>query len=419
MKVAPRQLIQCQQLTRCQLFARRTVHVLLGGMLAAAFGLLAYSFATSVTASRSAYNAESMVGLGILAALVVAVGVTVALSPPVRPLEVAAARHLLGLDLPEVQAPKSWSSRRRGAVWLALNVIVGGIALLALLVFVPIGVGLGLYPFGSSTTLAIPGIPSAHVDGGIEAWWVAALSPVPIAVAIGITAIATVLLRRAGPSLLGPTDADRLALAEHRELALARGNRLAREIHDSVGHALTAIGIQAEAGERVLDRNPEFTRSALASIRKSSVDALDELDHVLGLLRGETAGTARRPLFDDLTAMVQRVAPDAHFTHDAANTAVNHHAAADAFRIAQEAMTNAVKHGRSPITLHVSVGNSIDIVCRNALTGVVDSRRRGRGLDGMRERALVAGGTVDVDHDEGSWTVHAALPATGDSGKST
>lgn len=394
-----------------------SLHVLLGGMLAASFALLAFSFFASFEQARADGGGTSLWGLTFLGILVVIVVTTITTTPPVRPLEVAAARYLLVLDLPEIQAPRSWSSRWRGALWLALNVLVGGIVLLALLVLVPIGVGLALFPFGSTSALDIPTLPTVQVHSGLEAWWVAALSPVPIVVAVVLTAFATVALRRTAPSLLGPTDADRLVSAGLRELKLAQDNQLARDIHDSVGHALTAIGIQAEAGARVLDHNPDFARSALTAIQHSSATALAELDNVLGLLRGQPAVEPNRRLFEDVHAMLEHVAPDAHFTHDGGIVHVSPDIAANAFRIAQEAITNAVKYGTAPISLHISAHETIEIVCRNALPAIATRPEQaresagGRGLAGMTERALLSGGTVEIIHDKDSWTVQAVLPA--------
>ncbi|OLB76745.1 MAG: hypothetical protein AUI14_17840 [Actinobacteria bacterium 13_2_20CM_2_71_6] len=94
-------------------------------------------------------------------------------------------------------------------------------------------------------------------------------------------------LARLAPVLLGPSPADRLAALERRNAKLAERNRLARELHDSVGHALSIVTVQATAADRVLDRDPEFARQALGAIAATARDALADLDHVLGLLREE------------------------------------------------------------------------------------------------------------------------------------
>ena len=95
------------------------------------------------------------------------------------------------------------------------------------------------------------------------------------------------------PVLLGPSPADRIAALEARERRLAERNRLARELHDSVGHALTATTLQAGAARAVFDSDPEFARRALAAIEEVGRTAMDDLDHVLGVLRD--AGDTDRP----------------------------------------------------------------------------------------------------------------------------
>ncbi|MYT23650.1 histidine kinase, partial [Streptomyces sp. SID7760] len=81
------------------------------------------------------------------------------------------------------------------------------------------------------------------------------------------------------------TAADRLAAAEERAADLAVRNRLARELHDAVGHALGAVTLQAAAARRVLDHDPGFVREALAAIEETTRRTVGELDAVLGLLR--------------------------------------------------------------------------------------------------------------------------------------
>ncbi len=103
------------------------------------------------------------------------------------------------------------------------------------------------------------------------------------------------LLARWAPELLGPTPADRLAAAEQRAADLAVRNRLARELHDAVGHALSAVTLQASAARRVLDHDPEFVREALAAIEDTTRRTVGELDAVLGVLREAGDARWRRP----------------------------------------------------------------------------------------------------------------------------
>ncbi|XGU19793.1 histidine kinase [Rhodococcus sp. 3Y1] len=82
------------------------------------------------------------------------------------------------------------------------------------------------------------------------------------------------LLRWLAPRLLGPSTAERLALAEERELQLAERNRVAHELHDSIGHTLTAATIQAAVAGEVLASDPAAARAAMRSIEESTRAAL-------------------------------------------------------------------------------------------------------------------------------------------------
>ncbi len=87
-------------------------------------------------------------------------------------------------------------------------------------------------------------------------------------------------LARWAPAMLGPSPEERIAAAEARA-DLALRNRLARELHDSIGHALSAVSLQATAARRVLERDPHFAREALAAIEDTTRRTLAELDTVL------------------------------------------------------------------------------------------------------------------------------------------
>jgi signal transduction histidine kinase len=93
-----------------------------------------------------------------------------------------------------------------------------------------------------------------------------ALSVAMVAMAAG----AGELLARLAPVLLGPTPSERLAAAQEHARTLAQRNRLARELHDSVGHALSVVTLQAAAAGRGLDRDPATARAAMAAIEQSA-----------------------------------------------------------------------------------------------------------------------------------------------------
>ena len=172
------------------------------------------------------------------------------------------------------------------------------------------------------------------------------------------------LLARWAPELLGPTPEDRLAAAEARAADLAVRNRLARELHDSVGHALSAVTLQASAARRVLDSDPEFVREALAAIEDTTRRTVGELDAVLGVLRdadspGGAPGLRRLAsapapaptLAADLDGLLRRtragglrVAAAVEADPEALPPLVSR----EAYRIVQEALSNALRARRCP-----------------------------------------------------------------------
>jgi signal transduction histidine kinase len=96
------------------------------------------------------------------------------------------------------------------------------------------------------------------------------------------------LLAQLGPALLGPSYAERLERLE-ADTARANGrNRLAREIHDSIGHVLSLVTVQASAARKVIGRDPAFAEKALETIETTSRRAVADLDRLLGLLGQET-----------------------------------------------------------------------------------------------------------------------------------
>lgn len=202
--------------------------------------------------------------------------------------------------------------------------------------------------------------------------------------------------------------------------------RLAREIHDVVGHSLSMISLQSGVALRVLDNDPAQVKASLEAIRGASKDALAELRHTLGVFRGDAgafeaddAPRAPTPTIPAIAALVDDVrAGGVAVTLSPLPDAVGIGAAeqAAAYRIVQEALTNAVRHAagepvsvgirRDPSTLVITVVNSL---AAGAATPVIE----GGGLRGMRERVVALGGTLEVERRPASFVVTAALPRTG------
>jgi signal transduction histidine kinase len=231
----------------------------------------------------------------------------------------------------------------------------------------------------------------------------------------------------AAPAFLGPTLGDRLQVAESRLAAEAEHTRLARELHDGIGHALTIIGLQATAAREGTGRTPD---EALALVETTAREAVAELDAVLGLLRDgareQGGATAPEP---DLTRLERLL--DAH-RQTGLEVVAQLPSAAElsgapdlvsrtAYRIAAEGLSNARRHGargavsvvvvQEPSRLTVEVSSPLpDRRLRPRSTG-----RRGRGLDGVRERARLFGGTVEAGPtlDARQWVLRTILPTGG------
>ncbi|MEO3792396.1 histidine kinase [Nonomuraea sp. B10E15] len=355
--------------------------------------------------------------IGVFVAVLPVVAAT-GLFLPVRALEVNAAQGLLGahVETPPRQAGRSWQERRRTAAWFTLHLAVGGVVS---------GCTLAIVPFTAFTLLLpVVGNPTpvfgAVVTPGWNAvsWALGGLAT--LAALVAVAAGAGALLARLAPVLLGPTPAERLAAAEEQARTLAERNRLARELHDSVGHALSVVTLQAAAAGRVLDRDPRTARTALAAIEQSARAALDDLDHVLGVLRdGDHSGARdgrgvpdRRPqaTLADLGDLV--AASGAQVRQDVGDlSGVPAVVSREGYRILQEALTNAIKHGRGPVLLSAGVRDGeLRLEVTNAAGGDGPRPSGGRGVAGMRERARLLDGDLHAGPTQTGWTVSARLP---------
>ena len=195
--------------------------------------------------------------------------------------------------------------------------------------------------------------------------------------------------------------------------------RIAQELHDVVAHSLGVIAVQAGVGMHVIDTDPAEARRSLEHISRTSRASLAEIRRMLGLVRsGEAAATyAPTPGLADLPTLADEVAGaglpvDLAVAADAADVPPGVELAA--YRIVQEALTNALRHAhanRATVRLDVANG-SLHVVVTNDGRGDSGGRGRGgHGLVGMRERVAVYGGTLEVGPDPaGGFRVDATLP---------
>ncbi len=199
--------------------------------------------------------------------------------------------------------------------------------------------------------------------------------------------------------------------------------RIAREVHDLVGHSLSVISMQASVALHVVDRRPEQASVALAAIRDSSRSALEELRGTLAVFRGgaEVAGRGPLPGLGRVEALVGELRGAGRQVEVVwEGEAVRVPAAVDhaAFRIVQEALTNVVRHGGEGASARVRVvygAQEVQVWVVDEGVGVVGAVREGSGIAGMRERAGAVGGSVTVGAGEGGgFVVGASLPLGGE-----
>ncbi|WP_394328590.1 sensor histidine kinase [Nocardiopsis dassonvillei] len=199
--------------------------------------------------------------------------------------------------------------------------------------------------------------------------------------------------------------------------------RIAREVHDLVGHSLSVISMQASVALHVVDRRPEQASVALAAIRDSSRSALEELRGTLAVFRGgaEVAGRGPLPGLGRVEALVGELRGAGRRVEVVwEGEAVRVPAAVDhaAFRIVQEALTNVVRHGGEGASARVRVvygEQEVRVWVVDEGVGVVGPVREGSGIAGMRERARAVGGSVRVGPGEGGgFVVGASLPLGGE-----
>jgi signal transduction histidine kinase len=207
--------------------------------------------------------------------------------------------------------------------------------------------------------------------------------------------------------------------AEAEAAIVEERSRIARELHDVVAHAISVIVLQARGGRKVLDEEPAEARQALDAIERTASQALGEMRRLLGLLResDEELALAPQPTLarlDDLVTRVREAGLPVELTIEGEPGDLPPGVDLSAYRIVQEALTNALKHA-GPATAHVTVrygDGELDLeVADDGAGGTSNGGAKGHGLTGIRERVAVFGGDVEAGlRPEGGYAVRARLP---------
>lgn len=373
--------------------ATRTVFVLIGSALALALALLDVTLIVlMVQEDVLATWAEVVVAALLVLVPLVALG----LLPAMRTVQAAAAASLLGAEVATTTGPGlTLEQRTRTLAWFMAHIVSGALVVAGVL--------------GSlATEDALLAVPAA----------------------VGTLALAAVLgagLARLAPLLLGPSYAERLAALEHDLDRAVERQRLAREIHDSVGHALSLITVQAGAAQRTMPENPGFTVTALAAIESAARGAAADLDHVLGLLRedGNPSPTQVADLGDleDLVRATRVAGLSVQHRIEGELHGLPSEVSRAGYRLVQESLTNALRYSadgsanltvvRTPRELRVEVDNLL------APQRPATRLREGRGLRGLSERVRALGGTFQSAATDDRWRLTAAIPLPAPTGRTT
>jgi signal transduction histidine kinase len=207
--------------------------------------------------------------------------------------------------------------------------------------------------------------------------------------------------------------AEREAERERRLAAAEERTRIARDLHDSAGHAINVILVHAGAARLLAEKDPKRSREALGTIEAVARETLREIDALVRALREDDDAVQPPAGLSALDRLVQR--------HRDAGLGVNVEVQGDrrplgpavdqaAYRILQESLTNALRHGTGPATVALTYADEaleIDVTNPAAANGDVSS---GHGLVGMRERASLLGGSVDAAGRNGVFGVRVRLP---------
>ncbi|MEV0115330.1 histidine kinase [Streptomyces sp. NPDC050844] len=302
----------------------------------------------------------------------------------------------------------SWSDRGRTAVWLVLRLEAGCAA-----VFVTVQcLGTALVLLGGATEP--PQSSGVLVPLPGQGWTNLLLMPIPLLVLMAVVVVAGRLMTAAARRLLGPSPSERLAALEERTEQLLERTRIARELHDSIGHALTVAVVQAGAARAAAD--PEFTDRALDAIEETGRAALEDLERVLRVLREDERPASRRPTLADAERLLESArASGAKVDTEVTGPleSVPGPVSREGYRMLQESLTNVLRHsGPVPVRVRIAVdGGFLDMDVRNALpAGTPATGRGGSGLRGIRERATLLGGRATTGPYDGEWQVHVELP---------
>jgi signal transduction histidine kinase len=215
--------------------------------------------------------------------------------------------------------------------------------------------------------------------------------------------------------------AERAAERERRLTIAEERARIARDLHDSAGHAINVIAVRAGAARLRHHRDPERSLAALEVIEEVARRTAGEIDQIVGTLResgpANEAVEAPPGLASLDTLIAHHAAAGLDVSFDASGLPRSPGAAADqaAYRILQEALTNAARHGMGRARIELAYGEAeLELSVTNHVPAHSSPRSGGgHGLTGMRERATLLGGNLDIERSNGVFCIRARIPYGG------
>ena len=217
--------------------------------------------------------------------------------------------------------------------------------------------------------------------------------------------------------------AEREAERERRLAAAEERTRIARDLHDSAGHAINVILVQAGAARLLQEQDPEGSRQALETIEEVARETLAEIDQLVRALRenGVAPTVEPPPGLAALEALAERHRAsglEVEVAVDGSRRPLAPGVDQAAYRILQEALTNAARHGGGSAQVEVDFeANAVELTVTNPARPAVTAPRGGHGIVGMRERASLLGGSLDAGQSNGLFRVRARLPYAGGEGR--
>ena len=455
---------------------RRLLVLLIGGVVALPYiaVIIWVVSAWNEPVDRAAALGVLAIGIVTFALLCVPAFLTV-----IRALERTLAEQLLGLTIAVPARQPTSSDRVRGALFYFGHVFAGALLLITVIVLLPTAELLAVEPsrvvelsggfIGTETDLGVDattenGVPAVRDAPAIllPADLIQIVAPFTVLLLVAVIIAEGYFLPHYAQILLGPSADDRAVLAGAARVQRFRRSLLAREVHDSIGHALTVTTMQATVARRVLRSDPELAGAAIDEIAHSGREAVAELDRVLGLLRAETE-EGKQPVFGEKTRQsepveartqpveaaprrtlrdIERLAEEAQGVGHPTQLSISAEAAAlpdelvnELHSIVREALTNSLRHASTPgLTVVIAVeGKSVRVETRNACAQSDPifarrsdesdrrdspeelSRRKSRGLVGIGERVVLYGGEVSWGVDEREWILRTVLPVSEES----